>query len=270
MGCKVMNAIEREDGVAVSLAADDVEFQSLIADLVVACDGPSSVLRSVVAPSAKRTYAGYVAWRGTVPESLLGSQEREAFVEKFTFFHAEGIQILAYLIPGKAGTCDTDERLLNWVWYCNYEDESSELEALLTDKEGDIHHWTMPSGKVRDGIWSKQKDYAEAVLPFQFAKLVRGTSEPFVQLVTDVVASQASHFGGKLLLAGDALAGFRPHTASSTNQAAYDALLLESLMSGDVTMHHWEQAVIQYAHTMQRHGVSIGDRSQFGHHPLAS
>jgi len=41
--------------------------------------------------------------------------------------------------------------------------------------------------------------------------------------------------GGKVLLVGGALAGFRPHTVASTPQAAYDALLLADLVSGKIT-----------------------------------
>jgi hydroxymethylglutaryl-CoA reductase len=41
-------------------------------------------------------------------------------------------------------------------------------------------------------------------------------------------------FDGKLLLVGDALAQFRPHVGSSTNQAALDALLLEKVLKGEM------------------------------------
>jgi len=41
--------------------------------------------------------------------------------------------------------------------------------------------------------------------------------------------------GGKVLLIGNALAGFRPYTVASTSQAAYDALLLAGLVSGKIT-----------------------------------
>jgi 2-polyprenyl-6-methoxyphenol hydroxylase-like FAD-dependent oxidoreductase len=74
------------------------------ADLLVAADGPSSSLRRLLLPSAsQRKYAGYVAFRGTVPESELSAAAEQVFVEKFTFFHAQATQILAYTIPGVLG-----------------------------------------------------------------------------------------------------------------------------------------------------------------------
>lgn len=66
-------------------------------DYLVVADGPSSHTRKTLLgnESSKRTYAGYVAFRGTVSETELSKEARDVFVEKFTFFHADKIQILA-------------------------------------------------------------------------------------------------------------------------------------------------------------------------------
>ena len=74
---------------------------------------------------------------------------------------------------------------------------------------------------------------------------------------------------GKVLIVGDALAGFRPHTAASTSQAAYDALRLGEYMNGHIDQEQYKQRLMQYASALQRHGVMLGERSQFGRHPLA-
>ena len=67
------------------------------ADLVIGADGPSSTVRGIVRPEVERKYAGYVAWRGTVPENKASENLKKTFVERFTFFHDfdKGIQILA-------------------------------------------------------------------------------------------------------------------------------------------------------------------------------
>lgn len=65
------------------------------ADLVVAADGPSSTVRRLLLPEVERKYVGYVAWRGTVPESEASELLKQTFTDCFTFFHAEGCQILA-------------------------------------------------------------------------------------------------------------------------------------------------------------------------------
>ena len=139
----------------------------------------------------------------------------------------------------------------------------------MTDSEGKHHHITLPIGKMREEIKENQREYAKKVLPPQFADIVCGTKQPFIQAITDVISPKNSFFGGKLLLIGDALAGFRPHTAASTSQAAFDAQKLYAMMSGQISLSQWEEETMDYARYMQRSGVSMGQRSQFGNHPLA-
>jgi 2-polyprenyl-6-methoxyphenol hydroxylase-like FAD-dependent oxidoreductase len=50
--------------------------ETLVADIVIGADGPSSTVRRLLLPEAERTYAGYVTWRGTVKESLLSEGVR--------------------------------------------------------------------------------------------------------------------------------------------------------------------------------------------------
>lgn len=239
------------------------------ADLIIGADGSSSTLRGILLPEVRRTYAGYVAWRGTVPESDASEEARAAFVEKFAFYHTSGIQILACTIPGHNGSLKVGKRLINWVWYCNYPQDSKEYAELMTDIEGRKHHSTLPLGKMRPEIWEQQQDYAKHILPPQFAELVTKTKQPFIQAICDVIAPKNVFYEGKVLLTGDAVAGFRPHTAASTNQAAFDAQLLGKLIEGEMTMNEWERETTDYAKHMQRRGIEMGQRSQFGHHPLA-
>lgn len=68
---------------------DDGE-QTAIADLVLAADGASSTIRKLLVPEVERKYVGYVAWRGTVPETELSPRAREVLIDKFTFYHTDG------------------------------------------------------------------------------------------------------------------------------------------------------------------------------------
>ncbi len=56
---------------------------------------PSSTIRTLLQPDVERKYAGYVAWRGTLPENEASNLLKETFVDHFTFYHGPGIQILA-------------------------------------------------------------------------------------------------------------------------------------------------------------------------------
>ena len=255
--------------VEVEFEDRDGKKSSESVDMLIGSDGASSTLRKILLPEVQREYAGYVAWRGTVPEDEVSTAAKEAFVEKFAFYHSEGVQILSYIIPGKNGSLEVGNRLVNYVWYCNYPQYSEEYRELMTDSDGHRHHTTLPVGKMRPEIWDQQKEYAKKILPPQFAEIVKKTKQPFIQAITDVLSPRNSFFEGKVLLIGDAVAGFRPHTAASTSQAAFDALMLDELMRGEIDNDQWQEKTMDYARKMQRRGVEMGQRSQFGHHPLS-
>ena len=65
------------------------------------------------------------------------------------------------------------------------------------------------------------------------------------------------------------MAGFRPHTAASTSQAAFDAQKLYEMMGSEISLKQWEEETMENARQMQKKGVNMGQRSQFGDHPLA-
>lgn len=94
-GYRATNIEDRSSGVKVSFQDKDNKTGAIDADFVIAADGPSSTIRGILVPDVKRTYAGYVAWRGTVLETKVSSKTLDCFKEKFVFFHSQGAQILA-------------------------------------------------------------------------------------------------------------------------------------------------------------------------------
>lgn len=67
-------------GAQVVVEFTDVSTHSheqLISDLFIVADGSSSTIRHMFFPNIKRHYAGYITWRGTVPETELSSSTRE-------------------------------------------------------------------------------------------------------------------------------------------------------------------------------------------------
>ncbi|KAF2477662.1 FAD/NAD(P)-binding domain-containing protein [Lindgomyces ingoldianus] len=272
-GHRVTGITEKNGRVEVAYTTNEGKEGTITADFVVGADGPSSTLRSILQPNVERKYAGYVALRGTVPEDQVSPPTLEAFSERFTFFHTRGIQILAYLIPGENGTLEPGKRLVNFVYYTNFpskslDDPSLELAELMTDMDGERHRITMPPGKTDPKAWEKQRQIAKECLPPQFAEIVCGTKKPFVQAITDVISTQNEFLDGKVVLIGDALAGFRPHTVASTSQAAFDAMILADMIAGKVSRKEWKRETMAYARTIQKRGVDMGNRSQFGDLPL--
>jgi hypothetical protein len=68
--------------------------------------------------------------------------------------------------------------------------------------------------------------------------------------------------GGKVMLVGDAVAGFRPHTAASRSQAAYHAILIDQDLRGEIEWSDMEET-IDFAKYMSKAGIRMGNRSQF-------
>jgi 2-polyprenyl-6-methoxyphenol hydroxylase-like FAD-dependent oxidoreductase len=272
-GHKVTGLEERGEKVAVQYETHDGKNGEMEADLVIGADGPSSTIRSILTPNVERKYAGYVALRGTVTETEVTPKTREAFSERFTFFHTKGIQILAYLIPGHNGTLEPGKRLINFVYYTNFptpslSDPSPEYRELMTDVDGQYHRITLPPGKMAPKAWEKQRVIAREKLPPQFAEIVCGTKKPFVQAITDVLSPTNEFLGGRVILIGDALAGFRPHTVASTSQACFDAMILADMIEGKVSRKEWKKETLGYARTIQKRGVDMGERSQHQDLPL--
>lgn len=272
-GHKVTEVREEGKKVVISYETHDGEKGDMQADLVIGADGPSSTIRSMLTPDVQRTYAGYVALRGTVKEGDVHPKTLEAFSERFTFFHAKGIQILAYLIPGENGTLEPGKRLINFVYYTNVAspsltDPSPEFRELMTDIDGQYHRITMPPGKTDPRAWEKQRQIARERLPPQFAEIVCGTEKPFVQAITDVISPTNEFLNGRVILVGDALAGFRPHTVASTSQACFDAMSLADMIEGKISRIEWKKQTLGYARAIQKRGVDMGERSQHQDHPL--
>ena len=244
---------------------------STTADLVIVADGQSSQMREQLSPAShKRTYAGYVAFRGTVDEGSLSPDASAVFVENFPFYHGKDTQILAYSIPGVDGILSQGKRKINWVWYVNVPDDSEHYRDIMTDKDGNLHRFSLPAGgHMRAHVWEEQKKHADKVLPPQYRELIHNTENPFVQAITDLEPPKTCQYlEGKVVMVGDALSGFRPHTAASTSQAAFHALSLRRVFSGEIGWKAYEESVLEFAASWQRKGVMLGNRSQFGEHPM--
>ncbi|EXJ65396.1 hypothetical protein A1O7_01737 [Cladophialophora yegresii CBS 114405] len=266
-GCTVTDFQEQDGKIRVFYDKSDGSTESIVGDMLVGADGPSSRIRKILCPDVERKYAGYCVIRGTVPENEASEEAKKVFVERFTFFHAPGIQNLTYTIPGPDGAMEPGKRLLNFVWYTNFPEGEQELEEVMTDKDGKRRRLTIPPGMMRPEAWEMVKKRGRDRLPPQMSEMVEKTKQPFVQCITDVITPTNNFFNGKAVLIGDALAGFRPHTVASTSQAAFDVLMLiEYLETGNHA--EFVRRTMEYARLVQQRGVRIGDRSQFEALPL--
>src|ERR1700676_1424839 len=193
------------------------------ADLLVAADGAQSPIRRRFLPDLVSTYAGYVAWRGTLDEAEAPPELMRFFDNAFTFCEARSAgHILVYFIPGNGTDTTPGKRRLNWVWYVGVGE--ADLPRLLIDRDGRQHHSSLPLGGTPDAAISDLRDLARREVHPMLAALVAATPQPFLQTIVDVVPTRTVF--GRVCLLGDAAFVVRPHTAGATAKATRDATTL--------------------------------------------
>ena len=232
-------------------------------DLLVCAEGAESETRRRLLPEVKPHYAGYIAWRGTLPEAKTPRALVEFFDDTFTFSEARsGGHILVYFIPGPNADPTPGNRLVNWVWYVHAGE--GDLSGLLIDRQGHRHNMSLPQGTATDAAIAALRLLAEQEIHPRLAELVAATPDPFIQTIIDVVVPRTVF--GRACLLGDAAFVVRPHTAGATAKAARDAMVLADVLvqtrGGDVpkALAAFEFTQLQYGRQLYEYGVSLGDR----------
>ena len=235
------------------------------ADLLVCADGINSTARQQLLPEVKPRYAGYVAWRGTVPEAELTRGTYEVLHDALTYQLLPNSHILVYPIPGLDGSVQPGRRLVNVVWYRNVREED-ELPALLTDRSGVRHEVSLPPGTVPERLVDELRSFALAHLAPSIAEAVTAVPEPFVQAVFDIEVPRM--VVGRCCLIGDAAFAVRPHAAAGTAKAAEDAWVLSQELRAaagcvPVALARWEGKQLPLGRALLARTREIGDSSQF-------
>ena len=263
LGCEMTGLDQDADGATVHFA----DGGTATADLVVCADGVSSRARAILQPHIEPKYAGYVAWRGTIPESELSSPTAERLGDAITYHLTEEGHILIYPIPGLQGELAPGHRVQGFVWYHNYA-EGDELDDLLTDRTGQRRESSVPPGLMRDTYVAWTKQYAAERFPPVVTEVVTRIASPFVQVIFDVAVDRMAF--GRICLVGDGAISVRPHAGAGTAKACADAWSLGSALvesNGDVraALAAWEPRRLELGHALLERARWIGDGSQFRH-----
>lgn len=234
------------------------------ADLLIGADGFNSVVREYVAPNIHPLYAGYVAYRGLIPESELTKEEVAFFGDKFSIYSYENSHLLCYLVPGPNGELTEGKRLYNWVWYQNK--TQKELDHLLTGKNGLKRDFTVPAGYLSKASQEDLNRTAYEQLPTVLRNRVLQTRQPFVQVILDMAVAQM--YKGNVVVLGDAASLVRPHTASGTAKAYRDAITLamnlEEHLDTQAALRFWSEQQLRHAKALTIHGQQLAARSGLG------
>jgi 2,6-dihydroxypyridine 3-monooxygenase len=255
-------AFDRYDhGVSVTLA----DGSHARADLLVCADGVGSAARARLVPGVAPEYAGYVAWRGTLPERDASPATRRALDDAITYQVLDGSHILVYPIPALDGSLLPGDRLINVVWYVNVA-AGPGLDQLMTGRDGIRRAVSLPPGAATDRAVTGMRRAAADVLAAPIAEVVTGMAEPFVQAIYDLGVPRMAF--GRTCLIGDAAFAVRPHAAAGTAKAADDAwALAEELTAsgGDVpaALAAWVRRPLSVGRALLARTRDIGNSSQF-------
>jgi 2-polyprenyl-6-methoxyphenol hydroxylase-like FAD-dependent oxidoreductase len=253
---KELQRIEQSADSAVAHFADGSRAE---ADLIVAADGFRSGARAQVLPHIKPVYAGYVAWRGLVPESALSPAAHADLFDALVFCLPPGEQCLTYPVAGPDNDLRPGRRRCNFVWYRPVL-EGAALTRMLTDATGHVHALGIPPPLVRPQVIAELRAAARALLPPQLEEIVRLTERPFLQPIYDVKSPRMAV--GRVALIGDAAFLARPHVAAGVTKAAEDAMALATaLESGedvDRALARFEAARIGINRQVMQRGRDLG------------
>lgn len=224
---KELHSFERDGGVGVRFA----DGTAAEGDLLIGADGIRSTVRAGIFPGVSPAYAGYVAWRGLVPEADLSARVRAEVFDYFAFCLPPGEQMLGYPVAGPLDDLRVGHRSYNFVWYRPV-DEQHELQELLTDESGRTHALSIPPPLLRPEAIREIRAASEQVLAPQFQEFVRLTAQPILQPIYDL--ESPSMTADRTALIGDAAFVARPHVGAGVAKAALDALALaEALAATD-------------------------------------
>jgi 2,6-dihydroxypyridine 3-monooxygenase len=260
LGREMTSFASDADGVSVRLG----HSSEVRAELVVCADGISSSSRRMLLPEVTPRYAGYVAWRGVVPESELSGASYEALHDALTYQLLPNSHILVYPIPGLDGAVEPGRRLMNMVWYRNVPEGA--LPAFLTDRTGQQRSVSLPPGTASDDVVHEMRQFAAEHLAPSIGEMVTSVAEPFVQAVFDIDVPRM--VAGRACLIGDAAFAVRPHAAAGTAKAAEDGWVLAEELEkagGDVptALAAWETRQLALGSDLLARTREIGDSSQF-------
>lgn len=259
LGHELSDFSQSIDGVSIEFA-NGTTFDC---DLLVAADGIGSTVRNRLQPDSTAQYAGYVAWRGMVSESEVEPNVAEQLGDAVSYQVYPNSHVLAYPIPNASGSVRPGERLLNFVWYRNY-DEADGLTDLLTDRGGVTRELSVPPGAMADHHIAEMRATATERLAPPFEALVAATAEPFVQTIYDIAIERMAF--DRICLIGDAGFAVRPHAAAGTAKAADDAWQLVDALTDapDVAaaLAAWEPAQLALGLNLRERTRRVGHRSQ--------
>lgn len=221
-GSELLSFRQSHMSVVARFSDGDVE-----SDLLVGADGLRSTVRRICLPDIAPRYAGYVAWRALVPESIFPERLHDDLFGYMSFCLPPGEQMLGYPVAGPDNDLRPGHRRYNLIWYRPAQ-EDGELRELLTGEDGTRYDISIPPPAIRRSAIEAMRRDARRLLAPQFADLMDTVSQPILQPIYDLESEKMAF--GRVAIVGDAAFVARPHVAAGVSKAAEDAAALVSAL----------------------------------------
>jgi 2,6-dihydroxypyridine 3-monooxygenase len=225
-------------------------------DLVICADGYASLGRRMLFPEVAVQYAGYVIWRGFLPEREL--EESQPLAHGVRCLGYPGGHGIFYFVPGPDGSVAPGQRLVNWGMYVPVPEPT--LVDFLTDKEGKAREGSLPPGAMPLATELRLKQQARTWIPDYYAEIVTKCENTFVYAIYD--CQVPAYRRGRICLVGDAGAYARPHSAAGALKGINDAVALGEALrthrSLDEALTAWDKTQTEMNNNLVRFGNQLG------------
>ena len=253
---KALKGIDQANGTVTAHFEDGTSASGA---LLIGADGHRSAVRAQFAPQVQPDYAGYVAWRGLVDEADLSAETRDAVFSHFAFSLPPHEQMLGYPVAGAGEDMRPGHLRYNFVWY-RPADEATELQRLLTDKNGNNNGMSVAPQAIHPDVMAGMRADADRLLAPQFAEIVRQTKLPLIQPIYDVTSTQLMF--DRVVLLGDSAFVARPHCGMGVTKAGEDAMALYAALRAHAdlpaALAAYQAARIPFGTRVVRHAADLG------------
>jgi len=252
-GTAVRDCAGDADGVTVVL--DDGTAERF--DVLIGADGYCSSARRAICPDVRPSYAGYVLWRGNYEENLVAGSPAAAMLDQgFPTICFPGGHAILYLIPGRNGGTGLGQRRVNWGVY----------GSAPTDMDFD-QPTSIPPGQVPGPLADRLDQILDEHLPPAWADLIRAGGPEVLSVQPIYDHATPSNVVDRVILAGDAAALCRPHTASGVVKAMQEAIAFEAAGS---TYETWPEVLAAFEAERCPAGTEVVEMSRLLGHGLVS
>jgi 2-polyprenyl-6-methoxyphenol hydroxylase-like FAD-dependent oxidoreductase len=225
-------------------------------DLVICADGYLSLGRQRLFPEIELPYAGYVLWRGSLPEAKLSeSPPLENGIHAIGYRGGHGI---FYFVPGLAGETAPGQRIVNWGIYTPVPED--QIATFLTDTQGRPREGSLPPGAMPLATEQMLKDTARGHMPTYYSEIVDRSEQTSAYAIYD--CEVPGYRQGRICLVGDAAAFARPHSGAGAFKGMNDAAALADALTAhstvDAALETWNLERTAAGNQLVRFGNQLG------------